>query len=62
MDRIISMIINQVIRRLINVGINKGISQFSKGRAAGGPDQSAVVRDTAKRARDAAKLTRRLGR
>lgn len=62
MDRIISMIINQVIRRVINIGINKGISQFSKGKATSGPDQSAASRDTVKRARDAAKLTRRLGR
>lgn len=62
MDRIISMIINQVLRRVINLGINKGISQFSKGKSTGGPDQSSASRQTAKRARDAAKLTRRLGR
>ncbi len=62
MDRIINMIINQVIRRLVNTGINKGLSQFSKAKNSTGPDQTAASQATAKRARDAAKLTRRLGR
>jgi len=62
MERIINIIINQVIRRLVNTGINKGLSQFSKVKNNTGPDQSAASQATAKRARDAARLTRRLGR
>jgi hypothetical protein len=64
MDRIINMIINQVIRRFVNVGVNKGINHLAtKGKAAPlTPAQTNAARDTAKRARQAAKITRRLGR
>ena len=68
MDRIINMIINQVIRRFVNIGINKGFDHFSgKGKAAGQMTkadhaQANSGRDLAKRARQAAKITRRLGR
>ena len=67
-DRIITMITNQIMRRVINTGINKGISHFAgKGKPAAKLTQaeraqSADGREMAKRARQAAKLTRRLGR
>jgi hypothetical protein len=64
MDRIISMIINQIIRRFVNAGITKGISHFSKGGANTPADQATAQtgRDTLKRARQAQRITRRLGR
>ncbi len=67
-DRIISMIMNQIMRRVINTGINKGISHFAgKGKSASKMTeaekaQAGTGRETAKRARQAAKITRRLGR
>lgn len=68
MDRIINMIINQVIRRFVNIGIDKGFAHFSsKGKPAtqmtkADHAQAQSGRDMAKRARQAAKITRRLGR
>jgi hypothetical protein len=66
MDRIINMIINQVIRRFVNIGVNKGISHFAgKGKAPTTPQdhvQTNAAREATKRARQAAKITRRLGR
>lgn len=68
MDRIINMIINQVIRRVVNIGVNKGFSHFAAKSKPGGQSDEAdsalskTSRDTAKRERQAAKLTRRLGR
>lgn len=67
-QRLINMIVNTVTRRLINLGINKGMDFASrKGKRK---DQMTVVdrkqakdaREIAKRARQAAKITRRLGR
>lgn len=62
MDRIINMIINQVIRRVVNIGVNKGIKHLAKGTGPADKAQSAGARDLAKRARQAARITRRLGR
>lgn len=67
-ERLVTMVINTVTRRLINLGINKGIGAVSrKGkpadkRTAADKTQSQTARETAKRARQAAKITRRLGR
>ncbi|SEM83710.1 hypothetical protein SAMN05216227_100371 [Pseudorhodobacter antarcticus] len=71
MDRIISMIINQLIRRFVNGGINKGIGMLDR-KGAAKPNapklnaadhaQSATATDTAKRARQAARLTKRFMR
>jgi hypothetical protein len=69
MDRIITMIINQLIRRFVNMGITKGIGMMGRkgGSTAAKPNaanqvQSATARDTAKRARQAARLTKRFMR
>jgi hypothetical protein len=57
MDRIISMIINQIIRRFVNAGINKGIHHMSKAGSKTPADQAQAAG-----ARQAARITRRLGR
>lgn len=67
-DRLINIVINTVVRRIVNAGINRGTRWLSgRGRAAGpvvSPEEvhRKQARDTAKRARQAAKITRRLGR
>jgi hypothetical protein len=68
MDRIITMVINQVIRRFVNIGISKGIDLVAgKGKPAAQmtTDEKAQARqgrETAKNARQMAKMARRLGR
>jgi hypothetical protein len=67
-QRLVKMIVNTVTRRLINLGINKGINLASRrGKSkdqmtAEGRKQAKHAREIAKRARQAAKITRRLGR
>ena len=67
-QRLINMIVNIVTRRLINFGINKGIDLAArKGKpkdqmTAKDQKQEKDARETAKRARQAAKVTRRMGR
>lgn len=68
LNRLINMIVNIFLRRAVNSGINKGMGLFAaKGKPA--PQmtpqerqQAAKGRDLQKRARQAAKITRRLGR
>jgi hypothetical protein len=68
MDRIITMVINQVIRRFVNIGISKGIDLVAgKGKPAAQmtPEEKTQARqghETAKNARQMAKMARRLGR
>ena len=72
-ERIITMIIRQVSRRFITRGIDAGIDMASRGKRArqGGSGASeqltpeehkhaAAAKDAAKRARQAARLTRRM--
>lgn len=72
-DRLIRMVFNTLLRRLVRSGVNKGIDLAAgKGRAGGkrpkgqGADPAgAPARDAralAKRARRAARITRRFGR
>jgi hypothetical protein len=61
--RIIQMIINQLLRRAVNGGVNAAIRQVSRRAGPKDPDgqnQDRAAQETAKRARQAAKLTRRL--
>ena len=64
--RIIQMIINTVLRKLINGAVNKGFGMFARrGRSAdaGTPEDQTVSADAAqaaKRARQAANLAKRL--
>lgn len=65
--RIVTMIVNTLLRRAVNAGVNKGISQFSKGKGDGPATaedkaQAAKGRDMSKRARQAARITRKIGR
>lgn len=69
MNRIINMVINIIMRRTINAGINKGIGAMSrkggakKTAASGQAGAGAPAHDgraAAKRARQAARITRRL--
>lgn len=68
LNRIVNMILNIVLRRAINTGINKGINHFAgKGKPASEMSdaerkQAADARALTKRARQAARITRRLGR
>ncbi len=68
LNQLVNMVIRTVTRRLINMGINKGIDYASRkgkpraGAAGGDRGQSKDARAVAKRARQAAKITRRLGR
>ncbi len=67
-ERVINVVVNVVLRRVINAGINKGIGLWSRRGKPAGPVISAEARlhdearASAKRARQAAKITRRLGR
>ena len=68
MDRIIQMIINAVLRQLVNRGVKSGIDYASRGGKPVSqmtPDERAQTLDAkalAKRARQAANLARKLGR
>lgn len=68
-----NQIINMIIRRVMNIAINKGVdagmNQFSKARGTGQPGQAEQqpmpqpgAQDAGKRARQAARLTRKIGR
>ncbi|MDO5606514.1 MAG: hypothetical protein Q4G25_15270 [Paracoccus sp. (in: a-proteobacteria)] len=74
LNQIINMVIRQLTRRAVNFGINKGMSTLAgRGKAAGpgtktaAPDSGAAKagqadREMVKRARQSARITRRLGR
>lgn len=68
MDRIIQMIINAVLRQLVNRGVKSGIDYAARGGKPASqmtPDERAQTQDAkalANRARQAANLARKLGR
>ena len=68
MDRIIQMIINSVIRQFVNRGVKAGIDHVAgRGKPASAMtplerQQAQSAKETAKRARQAANLARKLGR
>lgn len=68
LDRFLTLVVNIVTRRVINAGINKGIAMFRRRSRPEPPLVSAderhrqEARAAARRARQAAKLTRRIGR
>ena len=68
MDRIIQMIINAVLRQLVNRGVKSGIDYAARGGKPVSqmtPEDRAQTQDAkalAKRARQAANLARKLGR
>ena len=60
MDRYINMFINIVIRRLMTLGINKGINAATKGRKK--PEDQAMSAEQMKRLRDSANIAKRTRR
>ena len=68
MERILQMIINAVIRQLVNRGVKSGIDYASRGGKPASEltqeerAQSVDAKALAKRARQAANLARRLGK
>ncbi|PWK61132.1 hypothetical protein [Roseicyclus mahoneyensis] len=63
MDRILNMIFRRVIGRLMNRGIDAGISRMSRGNAGEAtPAQQAQTRQTAQRTKQAMRMARRIGR
>lgn len=66
MDRMIQMILNKLLGRLVNTAINKGVDYAARGGKS--PEQmtpeerqqARAGKEMAKRARQAAKLTRRI--
>ena len=68
MDRVIQMIINAVLRQLVNRGVKTGIDFAARGgkpASKQSPAERAQSQDAkalAKRARQAANLARKLGR
>ena len=71
LNQIFNMFARMVTRRAVNWGMNKGIGHVSKrmgGTAAKGQPTSAAnkqarnMREATKRARQAARITRRMGR
>ncbi len=62
-ERLIQMLFRRVLGRWMNRGIDAGINRMAGGRGADkGGAQSPDARQTAKRAKQAARLTRRMGR
>lgn len=71
-ERIINMVIRQLMRRVINTGINKGIDVGARAMSKKGGAQevdpkeqnrrTASANQNAKRAKDMAKITRRISR
>ena len=65
MNQIINMILRQVVRRLVNVGINKGVDAMAKRRGGSEeltPDQKKAAQQSEKRAKQAMRVARRVGR
>lgn len=62
MDRLLQMIINAVLRQLVNRGIRSGIDYATRGNTPEDRAQSQDAKALARRARQAANLARRLGR
>jgi hypothetical protein len=65
LNRIIHMLTRMVSRRAMNWGINKGIDKIAKSGGKPAPVSAKQARDmrtAVKRARQAARLTRRIGR
>ena len=66
MDRIIQMILNKLLGRLVNTAVNKGVDYAARrGKApeqmtAADHDQARQAKEMTKRARQAAKLGRRI--
>lgn len=69
MNRMINMIINQVMRRLVNVGMTKGMDYFTRDKNKGLDENSPAAKQNRKNAKNVSKsakqtlkMARRIGR
>lgn len=65
MNQIFNMVLRQVMRRLINVGIDKGVDAMTRRKANKGaltPEQQKQAAENKKRAKQAMRIARRAGR
>lgn len=64
MNQMINMVVRIVVRQLVNLGITKGIDAWAnrQGRKDATPEQKAQTAETKKRARQAIRVSRRIGR
>ncbi len=67
MNQLINMAMRMLTRRAMNWGMNKGMNTLSRNGRGGaegrrGHGQDKTTREAIKRARQAARITRRLGR
>lgn len=66
LEKLIQMVVNQLVRKLVDLGVTKGIDRLAgKGKAGAQMtpeerDQAKGMRETVKRARKAMQITRRL--
>jgi len=66
-NRLVQMVVNLFVRKAVNKGVTMAVDRMSKGRgpataADTDTDQTRAARETVKRARKAASLTRKIGR
>ena len=64
MNGMINMVVRMVMRQAINLGIAKGVDAWAKrqGREDATPEQKAQTAESKKRAKQAIRVTRRIGR
>lgn len=64
MTQFINMVLRLVMRRLVNLGITKGVDAWAdrNGREDATPEQKAQTAASKKRAKQAIRVTRRIGR
>jgi hypothetical protein len=64
LNRLLQTVVRMFLRKGVNWGIKTATTRASRkpGTPPAGADQSRAARDLAKRARQAARITRRLGR
>lgn len=63
-NRLVQRVVNMLVRKALNKGVDLAVDRMGKGRGATPPQdaQARAARDTVKRARKAANLTRKIGR
>jgi hypothetical protein len=63
MERFFNMMIQQVVRQVVNRGMNAGIERMTRGKGdAATPEQQAGARQNADRVKGAVRMLRRFGR
>ncbi|MEM7471439.1 MAG: hypothetical protein AAF340_08805 [Pseudomonadota bacterium] len=65
MNQIINMVMRQVVRRLVTMGIDKGVDVMAERRGGSKeltPEQKKAAQENQKRAKQAMRMARRVGR